>query len=191
MTNEELAVLAHAGDGEALMELWSQVQRLVRKQAARWAAACRSGVTEEDLVQAGFIAVLSAIDSYDPSKAKFSTWLYKRLQGEFTAACGQQSERARLDALQTAVSLDAPLTDDNSDPLTLADTIEDPAAEAEIENAGVRLAVAAMLGELPEDQRRAIMDRYWYDLPTDSKAHAAALRCLRHPSRSKQLRAYL
>jgi len=41
MTNEALAVLAQDGDHEALLALWSQVQRLVWKQAWRWAGGSK------------------------------------------------------------------------------------------------------------------------------------------------------
>lgn len=50
------------------------------------------------------------------------------------------------------------------------------------------------LEELPEDQQSALYRRYWLDLPLDEaerKNHDAALRALRHPSRSKTLRQLL
>ena len=191
VTNEELARLAQAGDGEALLKLWTQVKRMVYKMALRWAVAGRGGATVEDLCQSAFIALMLAVDSYDPTRAKFSTWFWKYLQREFAVATGQQSKQAELDALQSSISIDAPLTADDGDPFTLADTIEDPAAEAEIESTGIRLAVEEALSGLPENQRRAVRDKYWRGLPVDSKTHAAALRYLRHPARSRQLVAYL
>ena len=68
------------------------------------------------------------------------------------------------------------------------------AAEAVIEGAALRLTVQAILEELPEDQQAALRQRYWLDIPLDEagrKAHDAALRALRHPSRSKDLRQML
>lgn len=187
VTNEELAALIQAGDRDRLMELWQQVRRMVYKQAARlpgW-----GGATTEDLIQAGFIAMLLAVDSYDPAKAKFSTYLFQWLRAEFSAAAGQHTKLARLDPIHNAVSLDQPLEDEED--ATLSDFISDPAATAEMESMDVRLGVAAVLAELPEEQQKVIHDKYWNDLPVDAKTHAAALRRLRHPDCSKRLKAYL
>lgn len=188
MNNEELAAMAQAGDREALLKLWTQVRRMVYQQAMRWAGV--GGTTLEDLEQAGFIAVLRAVDSYDPSRGtKFSTHLFLRLRAELSAATGWSSKTARLDPLQNAVSLDAPLTDEED--ATLADFIPDPAAAAEMGNAEVRIGVAAILAELPEDQQRAVRGKYWHDLTVDKKTLNAAMKRLRHPDCSKRLKAYL
>ena len=189
MNNEELAAMAQAGDREALLKLWTQVRRMVYQQAMRWAGV--GGTTLEDLEQAGFIAVLRAVDSYDPSRGtKFSTHLFQRLRAELSAATGYNSKRSWFDPLQNAVSLDAPLTDDD-DSDTFADLIPDPAAEAAIEGMDVRLGVAEVLAELPEDQQRAVRGKYWHDLTVDKKTLNAAMKRLRHPDCSKRLRAYL
>ena len=189
VSNEELVALIQAGDRDRIVELWHQVQRMVYAQATRWAGL--GGTTIEDLTQAGFIAVLRAVDSYDPSRGtKFSTHLFQRLRAELSAATGQHTKQARLDPLQNAVSLDAPLTDDD-DSDTFADLIPDPAAEAAIEGMDVRLGVAGVLAELPEEQRKAVYDKYWCDLQVDARTHAAAMKRLRHPDCSKRLRAYL
>ena len=188
MNNEELAAMAQAGDREALLKLWTQVRRMVYQQAMRWAGV--GGTTLEDLEQAGFIAMLRAVDSYDPSRGtKFSTHLFLRLRAELSAATGWSSKTARLDPLQSAVSLDAPLTDEED--ATLADFIPDPAAAAEMGNAEVRIGVAAILAELPEDQQRAVRGKYWHDLTVDKKTLNAAMKRLRHPDCSRRLKAYL
>lgn len=209
MTNEELAALARGGDCLALLKLWGQVQRMIYKQAARWAAYGNGGATVEDLTQAGFIAVLRAVDSYDQTKAKFSTYLFQYLRSEFSTAAGQHTARARLDPLQNAISLDAPLMDDED--TTLGDFIQDPTAEAEImavderdRRARLRAELETVLSSLPDEEQRTIRARYYQGKTLDaiataegiSKATAsrweqAALRRLRHPSHSKRLKAYL
>ena len=189
MSNEELVALIQARDSDKQVALWNQVQRMVYKQAARWAGL--GGTIIEDLTQAGFIAMLRAVDTYDPSKqVRFSTYLFYRLRAEFSVATGQHTKQARLDPLQNAVSLDAPLTDDD-DSDTFADLIPDPAAEAAIEGMDVRLGVAEVLAELPEEQRKAVYDKYWCDLQVDARTHAAAMNRLRHPDCSRRLKAYL
>ncbi len=187
MSNEELVALIQAGDRDRIVELWHQVQRMVYKQAARWAGV--GGTTLEDLEQAGFIAVLRAVDTYDPTKAKFSTHLFQRLRAEFSAATGYNSKRSWFDPLQNAVSLDAPLED--SEDATLADFIPDPAAAAEMDGMEVRIGVAAILAELPEEQQRAVRGKYWHDLTVDKKTLNAAMKRLRHPDCSRRLKAYL
>ena len=150
MSNEELVALIQAGDRDRIVELWHQVRRMVYKQAARWAGL--GGTTIEDLTQTGFIAMLRA---------------------ELSAATGYNSKRSWFDPLQNAVSLDAPLED--SEDATLADFIPDPAAEAAIDGMDVRLGVAEVLTELPEEQRKAVYDKYWCDLQVDARTHAAAM----------------
>lgn len=189
MSNEELVALIQAGYSDKLVVLWTQVRRMVYQQAARWAGP--NGTTLEDLEQAGFIAMLRAVDTYDPSKqVRFSTYLFYRLRAEFSVATGQHTKQARLDPLQSAVSLDSPLTDDD-DSDTFADLIPDPAAEAAIEGMDVRLGVAEVLAELPEEQRKSIIDKFWHDIPVDARIHAAAMKRLRHPDCSGRLKAYL
>ncbi|MBD5168892.1 MAG: sigma-70 family RNA polymerase sigma factor [Oscillibacter sp.] len=207
MTNEKLVAMIQTGDRERLTELWDQIRRLVWQQARRWAAGGLGGVEAEDLQQAGFIAVLRAADSFDSSKgAKFTTALDYYLKQEFTAAVGQRTKRNRMDPLQSAVSLDAPLTDDEGDPLTLTDTLPDPAAEAAFENIveqdrAKRLhdVLEAVIATLEPNQRVAVRRRYYYQAPPlppgperqqDNFAHAAAMRLLRHPSRSRAILAY-
>jgi len=187
VSNEELVALIQAGDRDRIVELWHQVQRMVYKQAARWAGL--GGTTIEDMTQAGFIAVLRAVDSYDPSRGtKFSTHLFQRLRAELSAA-GYSSKTSWFDPLQNAVSLDAPLTDEED--ATLADFIPDPAAAAEMDSMEVRIGVAAILAELPEEQQRAVRGKYWHDLTVDKKTLNAAMKRLRHPDCSRRLKAYL
>lgn len=182
---------------------------MIYKQAARWAAYGNGGATVEDLTQAGFIAVLRAVDSYDPTKAKFSTHLFQLLRAELTAATGQHTKLSRLDPLQNALSLDAPL--DVDEDATLADFIPDPAAEAEItaideQDRQVRLhaELEIALSSLADEEQRTIHARYYQGKTLDAIAVAEgvskvtvsrreqnALRRLRHPSRSKRLKAYL
>ncbi len=196
--NEELAALIRAGDRERLGELWTQVRGLVRRKARRWAAAGLGGVEPEDLTQAGFIAVMQAADSFDPAAGcAFTTWLEVYLKQEFAAATGQRTKRDRLDPLQTAVSLDMPLTDSEGSPFILEDTLPDPAAEAALAAVGERdfaqrrrAAVEYAIATLPEDQQAAIRGRYFKGEKVSARVHEKALRLLRHPSRARALMAY-
>ena len=198
MTNEELAAAVQTGETD-ILELWRAVERFAKKQALRWCRAWegRGGVTLDDLQQCAFLALLDALESWRPDGGSFIGWYALRLKSAFTAAYGQRTQRDRLDPLQTATSLETPLDGDDDD-LTLGDTIEDPEAVKAMETVeeNDRLhhlhdTMQEVIETLPEDQRTAIVEKYYRGGKADSKAHNAALRALRHPSRSKALKEYL
>lgn len=209
MNNEELAALIQAGERDKLPELWEQVRRFAWKQGCRWLRALdgRGGVTLEDLLQCSFLALMAAVDSFDPERFKaFVGWYALHLKTAFSEACCIRTQLQRQDPIHHAASLDTPLTDDESDPLTLEGTIPDTAAEAafeEVEDRQRREAIEKALQSLTEDQRAVIRLRYWNGLTRDQAASAMgrsqrevtqlkqkAFRALRHPSVSRELMRY-
>ena len=84
-----------------------------------------------------------------------------------------------------------PLADREGDLLYLEDVIPDPRAEEALESIGEWEALHRAVDGLPEHQRTVIRRRYWLEQKVDHKIHAAALRALRHPGVSRDLRAYL
>lgn len=64
-SNETLAQQIQGGERDKLLPLWTQVRRFVWQRAIRWERACgqASGLTAEDLVQYGFLALLSALEN--------------------------------------------------------------------------------------------------------------------------------
>ena len=193
MTNEELVAAIQSGQRERWVELWRQVQGLAWQYSHKWSwAKEKAGVEREDLLQASMLALWMAADSYDAARgAQFSTWFVTAIQGEFTRAAGIRTGKQSQDPLRDAMSLDAPLRDDEGDSLTLADTLEDSQAEEPFRQAELRVSLKRALAELPEDQRRALYRRYWLETSANPRAHDAALRALRHPSRSRALRGLL
>lgn len=194
MSNEELAAAHQAGDRDALLALWRQIRRLVMKYANRWRGVGRLEL--EDLEQCGFIAVMEAASTYS-GKAAFNTWLDVYIKHEFNLACGQRTERQRREPLLNALSLDAPLTDDPSDPLTLADSLDDPAAAAALEAVEERDRAGKLytileeaISALTPEQQAAVQGRYWRGEAVDTRDHNKALARLRHPSVSRKLLAY-
>lgn len=198
MSNEELAQAIKIGERDKLLTLWEQVRRFAYQQARRWAAAGRGGVTAEDLVQEGFLAMLDALERWRPEAGTFLSMYSMRLKAAFTLAIGQRTQRDRLDPLQYCLSLETPLTDDDTDLFTLADVLPDPRAAAAVTAIEERdlatrrcKAVQEALDTLPEDQRRAVVLRYWWGEKVDAKAHNMALRALRRPAVSRGLRQYM
>lgn len=100
MSNEELAQAIKIGERDKLLPLWEQVRRFAYQQARRWAAAGRGGVTVEDLVQEGFLAMLDALERWRPEAGTFLSMYSMRLKAAFTLAIGQRTQRDRLDPLQ-------------------------------------------------------------------------------------------
>ena len=199
MSNEEVAVLAQSGNEKSVLLLWERVKYFAKKQAGRWIAAWegRGGVTLDDLQQVSFLALLDALDGWEPDSWTFIGWYALRLKAAFTVAYGQRTQRDRLDPLQTATSLETPLDGDDDD-LTLGDTIEDPEAVKAMETVeeNDRLhhlhdIMQEVIETLPEDQQNAVVEKYYRGGKADSKAHNAALRALRNPSRSRALKEYL
>lgn len=200
MTNEELAVLIKAGYTEYIPQLWEQVDKFIWLKA-NWRADAidgRGGVTAEDLHQAGYLALLSAVENFDPAKEyKFLTYLDKRLKTAFAETTGYRTKRQQLDPIQYAGSLDAPLSDDMDD-VTLADSIPDPAAEAAIETVAERdcwdrlhTALEAAIATLPDDQQADIREVYYMGgRVANKKIHYDSLRALRRPDISRELRQY-
>lgn len=199
MTNEELASKIQAGERDKVLELWEQVQRFAWKQGKRWAAHPGSGMELGDFVQVGFLAMLDALEGWKSGEAGFLTWYAMRLKAAFTEATGQRTQRDRMDPLQDSVSLDVPVNDDGGGKdIALGETIPDRAAERNVEYVVEwdfakrrRAAVREALAALPEDQRRAVVLRYWTGRPVDPKIHREALRALRRPTVSRGLREYL
>lgn len=200
MTNEELAAAIQVGDIGQLLQLWKQVRRFAAKQAGRWCRALgdRAGVTQEDLAQCAFLALLDAVEDWKQDGGVFLTWYGLRLKTAFAVACGVRTKRDLNDPLQSALSIDAPLTDNEVDPFTLADIIEDPTAEAAIQSVEERDrmqrlhdAMESAFARLPKEQADALRTKYYEERPADAKACQKGLRALRHPSISKGLRGFL
>lgn len=80
MSNEELVKSIQGGNKEAMMQLWSQVEKLAALLIKKW-----SGVVErEDLMQEAFIACDDACRDYDPEQgASFAHYFAQRLQWRF------------------------------------------------------------------------------------------------------------
>ena len=197
--SSEIAKAVQAGESGTL-ELWIAVRRLALKFAIRWESALdgQSGMERDDFMQVAFIAMLDAVKSWDSQAGSFSTWFVIILKGAFTEAAGLRTERERNDPIRVAKSLDAPLTDDEVDPITLADIIADPEAERMVRTVDEldfmkkrRVAIEQALASLPEHLQEAIRAKYYREEKADMVAVNAALKHLRHPLRSKDLRPYL
>ena len=213
MSNEELAAMIQAGYREQLPQLWVQVERFVARQAHRRMAVTDGfgGVEFEDLYSSGYLAVVAAVDSFDPGAGgTFISWLSLHLKTAFAQSGGYRSPKQAKDPLHRAGSLDVPIGQDEGG-ATLGEFIEDPASLAEFERAEeqqyraqLRAALAAAMKQLPAHYRGVIRRRYYrgqtmtaiaaetgVPLELVRRWEGEALRQLRHPSISRPLRQYL
>lgn len=212
MEASKIAAAVQAGQADR-MELWEAVRRFAYDRAYRWCRAMegRGGMMLKDYIQVAFLALLDALESWDPAAGAFLTWYGLKLKGAFTETVGMRTQRDKRDPIHHALSLDAPLTDSESgEDLTLADVIEDPYAAAEVEAVAEldyqqrrKQALATALDGLTEDQRRAVVLRHCHGLTLDQTAakmgttratartaEQKGLRLLRHPGVSRKLRIY-
>lgn len=102
-----------------------------------------------------------------------------------------------MEPIDNAISLETPLTDEeNAD--VLGDLIIDTAAEKAIDAVAeadmaqrLHKALETAIDTLPEPQKTAIVQRYYMGERADNKALNAALRALRRPNISRELRGFL
>ena len=99
MTNERLAALIQAGKRDQILPLWNRVERFAAWQARRWRG---NGTAYEDLMQVAFIALLDALERYDPERGKFIPWYAAHLKTAFSEALGTRTQRDRRDPINTA-----------------------------------------------------------------------------------------
>ena len=200
MSNEELAVLIQDGDNARILELWQQCNAFVWKQARReiYRLDGRRGVDVNDLVQSGFLAMLDAAKSFDANAGfAFMTLLGFKIKTAFQEATGCRTERQRREPIDSAVSLETPLKDDENGDV-LGDVIPDLAAELAFdeiaENDRLRRlhdALEDALSTLPPEQADALRTKYYEERPADARACQKGLRALRHPNISKEVRGFL
>lgn len=208
MTNEQLAEAIQTGDRSKILPLWEQVRRYAHDRAYKWFRATngRGGQTVQDLEQEAFLALLEALEGWDEKAGPFLPWYSLRLKAAFTAATMQRTKRDMKDPLESALSLDASLLDGEDDPFILADVVADPRAEQDMENLEEierQESVRRVVNSLSEEQRRVILLRYFHNMTREQTAQRLhltktvanaieqkALRVLRHPSRSKNLRQF-
>ena len=172
MTNEELAVRVKNGDRDALLELWEQNHGLASFFARRRynrleAFGNMRGVDMDDLTQAAFLALVSAVNYFDPEKDfSFLSYWDKCIKNEFNSLLGTRT--SKHDPLNLSASLDAPL-DDSPDAESLGSLIPDPADDFEatterIWHEQLRETIEKALARLSPDQVDILKMRYYEGL---------------------------
>lgn len=170
MDNEELVAQIQAGEHDRMAELWEQVEKFVRWRADHWPTS--AVVDHEDLYQAGYLALVRAVETYDPERgAKFITHFTNHLKTAFTEAHNQRSKKQLLDPIHHADSLSRPLNDEG---VELLDTIADPHGLQEVEeriwHEELSCAIKKAIEALPEAESDTIRRRYYHGQTMDQVA---------------------
>lgn len=211
MSTEELVAQIQAGATERMGELWEQVAGLVKWKAKRIMTVLEGcpgrGVEFEDLCQSGYLAMVAAVDTYDPATgASFSTWFMYHLKNAFAETTGYRTQKGRQEPLNNYLSLDTQLTDD-ADSDDLMDVVVDPAGlqwreslEESIWQKQLQEAVRAALATVPEQYREILHLRYWEDMTLEDvgdlcgiskervrQMENKGIRILRQPETASQL----
>lgn len=173
-------IAAAVQDGQAnVLELWAAVRRFAQRSGLCWYRAMdgRAGMVLEDYMQVAFLALLDALEGWNPEAGVFLTWYGLRLKAAFSEATGQRTQRERRDPLQGYVSLDMPIAESEDDALTLGDVLPDPAAEmdfAYIEERDFfrrrKEVLNSVLENLPQEQSRVLKIRYYANLSVSQAA---------------------
>lgn len=192
MTTNEIAAAVQSRQAD-ILELWQAVRRFALQQANRWCRAMegRGGVDVDDLEQVAFLALLDTLGGWDAQCGSFLTLYSLKIRTAFAAATWLRTERDKRDPLNAALSIDAPLTDNEGEPFTIADTVPDTAAQEVFDAVDLQTAVHAALAVLTPEQYRTIVGEFWFGKKADGKTRSAALKALRHPAISSRLRIYL
>ena len=215
MSNEEIVVRIQGGETWLIETLWKQVERLVKWNANRVATAINNsgrscGVDFDDLCQVGFFAMLKAIENYKCAFGLFSAWFMFYLKTAFSEATGQRTEKDRREPMNSAISLDKPLSNDGEDAATFGDIVPDTKSAATMAAVEERIwhkqlckAMEDVLSELPQEQQTALRHRYYSCRTYEGAAQQmgttweevrrleqGGIRSLRQSKRAKKLRPF-
>ena len=190
--NDVSLLAIQAKDNPALMcPLWDAVRRLVVLWANKYIAEGGNAGTRlyeaDDLIQAGYLALVDAVDTYDADKGELTTLLRYHVLNRFSEVSGRRGRKLRPEVY--AASLDAPLSTDSD--TTRADMIADTAADFTddiIEREAIRQDCAAIIAEmqkLPDAQRQALLLTAWDGL---TLKEAAQVMAVKSPDYVRQLR---
>lgn len=180
----ELVALAGAGNANALCLLWEQNRGLIRSMVWRWyskhkAAADAHGFTADDFEQEGFFAIQYAASNYNPQRGPFTAcldWAIKRqistlMRGAHVRMItGDDGRKRQISAepIDSCLSLDEYLEDEEGKGNTRGDLIPDPAAKLAFDrrediifNEQMHEILEKALATLPPREAQILRGRYY------------------------------
>ncbi len=159
-SDEEVVVLAQAGDGQALAYLLNKYKNFVRSKARSYFLI---GADHEDIVQEGMIGLYKAIRDFQPSRlSTFRSFAELCVKRQIITAI-KAATRQKHVPLNSYVSLNKPLYDEESD-RTLLDVIEGRVTNPEDlyisqeDLARIQTQISEVLSDLERQVLDAFMD---------------------------------
>ena len=143
--------------------LYAQNKGLLIVLARHYARACEldRAVSEEDLVQAGFLALVRAKQTYDPSGGRsWASWAVWHIRREYENALCLRAG-ARIQAHSGADTLDRSIDADDGVAATLGELLPDerlPEADAGLLLDELRRDVRAAVARLKDDDERRTVE---------------------------------
>ena len=173
VSNEELAMKIKAGEKELIPVLWEQIKRLIWRKAwglwVNWQERCQDmGVEYGDICQAGFFAMMKAVETYDPcGEYAFTTYLNFPMKSEFSKLIGKRTTKE--DAIAHSRRFESQISSDkDGDALTLYSTLADTSAESDMEGVieleyahSLRDALEKALNKLSPKWAHIVRSRYF------------------------------
>ncbi|MBR3017134.1 MAG: RNA polymerase sporulation sigma factor SigH [Clostridia bacterium] len=159
-TDEDVVVLAQNGDGQALAYLLDKYKNFVRSKARSYFLI---GADHEDIVQEGMIGLYKAIRDFQPSRlSSFRSFAELCVKRQIITAI-KAATRQKHVPLNSYVSLNKPLYDEESD-RTLLDVIEGRVTNPEDlyisqeDLARIQTQISEVLSDLERQVLEAFMD---------------------------------
>lgn len=165
----ELVEAIKGGDRAQLAELYKQNTGLLFTIARRYRGVDPM-VSDDDLMQAGFLGLVAAVDAWEPERGAWSNIATLCVKRAMREALGIHTTRQR--AHLGAVSLDEPIPGSEDGDTTRAALLADeslPDADERVLDDERRVAVREAVGRL-EGRKRDVVE--WHDLEGQTLAQA-------------------
>lgn len=169
----------------------------------RWACEMDRAVSVDDLAQAGFFGLVRAEETYKPEQGKtWASWACRHIENEIVKVLGRHN-RYNGKAHTSALSLDCPIDQSETDGATLGDMLPDDRTilDAGIMQSELRQAVREAIERIPDTrQRQAVKMRlHGYNTETAARIASVSVKDMRNAytygtrkmAADKALRAYL
>ena len=143
-------------------ELYAQNKGLLISMARRYAGPCAMdrAISEEDLTQAGFLALVQAAQTYDPACGKsWVGWAMWHIRREYDRMLGLRDGRF-IHAHSGADTLDRPLSDADGEGATPLELLADdslPPLDAGLLLAELRRGVREAVDRLEDPEQRRVI----------------------------------
>lgn len=182
LSNEELAVQIVAGEEKLKLQLWQQLEKLIKIKANKFYYACSiNGVArfeENDLIQEAYFAMLKAVEYYNQDSGyAFTTYLNYTLKIAFAEVAGTRRPKQRNDGIKYSVSADVPLNNESDE--TFAEVIpSNTDVEADVienvSNQELHNALEAALKTLTKTQEKILRGIFYDNMTMEQLAETAS-----------------